>query len=462
MDTILIVEDEALIRWSIGGTLRAADLGVMEAGTLAEAERAVRDEEIDLILLDQMLPGGRGTDLFPLLRELGHPAPVIILTAVDTSQAAVDAMKLGAFDYLTKPVGEGALLSAVRRGLEDSRLKRRIALQLRRSRNGAGFQGMVGSSEIMRNIFSQIARVAASPTTTLLITGESGTGKELAAAAVHRLSGRHAAPFRAVNCSALAESLIESELFGHEKGAFTDARSQHRGLFETADGGTLFLDEIGDMPPPLQAKLLRVLEEKSFRRVGGVADIAVDVRIIAATNRDLEQRVADGSFRADLFYRLDVARIHLPPLRERGEDVCLLADWFLHKFNQKFRRKFRGVSAETRELFLRYSWPGNVRELGNMIERAVVLEEGEYLHSRNLRIAPPIPPVPEEKQAVRPEIGAGGVSLADLERRWIIEALEKAGRNQSRAARLLNISRDALRYKMKKFHLFGNPDADRV
>jgi two-component system, NtrC family, response regulator AtoC len=307
----------------------------------------------------------------------------------------------------------------------------------------------------MKKIFEQISRIAQSGGTTVLITGESGTGKELAARAIHFMGPRHDKALITVNFSALTETLVESELFGHERGAFTDARQQKKGMFEIADGGTIFLDEIGDVSPKIQVKLLRILEQKTFQRVGNANDISVDVRIIAATNRDLETLVKDEKFRSDFYFRLNVANIHMPPLRERGEDIILLAEFFLQEFNATFHKTFKGLSDDTKELFLNYDWPGNVRELRNVIERATLLDEGEYIFSHQIELGH-LNMLRAEKSADTPVAHIGNESLEDIERNAILQALEQTKFNQSQAAKLLKISRDTLRYRMKKYNLLNN------
>jgi two-component system, NtrC family, response regulator AtoC len=301
-------------------------------------------------------------------------------------------------------------------------------------------------------VFDDIMKVAGSMSTTVLITGESGTGKELAAKAIHFLSERRERPLMTVNCSALAESLVESELFGHEKGAFTDAHAMRPGVFELADTGTILLDEIGDVSPKLQVQLLRVIEEKTFRRIGSTKEIKVDVRIIASTNRPLGTLVREERFRADLYYRLNVANIAMPPLRDRGDDLLLLAEYFLHEFNTRFHKHFRGFHEEALAGLFRYQWPGNIRELRNTVERAVLLHEGDFVLHQHLEL--PLHPAEAEAKA-RASGNAEGVlpSLFDVEKQALLNALERAGNNQSQAARLLNISRDTLRYRIKKYKL---------
>jgi len=304
----------------------------------------------------------------------------------------------------------------------------------------------------MKKICEQISRIALSGGTTVLITGESGTGKELAAKAIHFKSERRDEPLMIVNCSALTETLIESELFGHEKGAFTDARNQKKGIFEIADGGTILLDEIGDISSKIQVKLLRVLEQKTFQRVGSTIDIKVDVRIVAATNRKLEKLVHEKKFREDLYYRLNVANIYMPPLRERGEDIIKLSEFFLHEFNTAFHKNFKGLSEDTKKMFLNYNWPGNVRELRNVIERAVLMDEGEYIFSHQVELGH-LHTLSHEIPTMDVELATSDQSLEEVEKKALRQALEKTNYNQSQAAKLLKISRDTLRYRMKKHSL---------
>lgn len=449
-ETILIVDDEKLIRWSLKQTLNQFGFNVLEASTMKEALSSVCEKEPDLILLDQRLPDGTGIDVLHKLQSLKNIAPVIMLTVIDRSDVAVEAMKLGAFDYITKPVNTEELTIVIEKALEATHVKRQLVQLLKEQEKKYSFHNMIATSPAMKKAFDIITKVAQSNTTTVLITGESGTGKELAARAIHQLSSRKDAPFMAVNCSALTETLIESELFGHEKGAFTDAKTQRKGIFELAENGTIFLDEIGDIAPAVQVKLLRVLEEKTFRRVGGAIDLNVDARIIAATNQSLEDRVSEGKFRTDLYYRVNVAHFHLPPVRERGEDVLLLAEYFLQEFNEKFHKHFKGLGEETKKIFLQYNWPGNVREIRNVVERAILLDNGEYVFSHHVKLGH-LHQLVANGQSSTHKISSEGMSLHDIEKQALIKALEKAGRNQSEAARLLKISRDTLRYRLKKY-----------
>ena len=461
-ESILIVDDEPLIRWSLKQELAKESYPTLEATTLAEALQQAADRDPDLILLDQRLPDGTGIEVLRQLREINCASPVILLTAYDRSDIAVQAMKLGAYDYLTKPVNNDELKLLIQKALEESKVRRQLARFVLAEDQNVGSK-IVGVSPAIKTVHDFIKKVSQSNTTTVLITGESGTGKELIARAIHCLGVRKNMPFMAINCSAIPEHLIESELFGHEKGAFTDARSQHKGIFELSNGGTVFLDEIGDMIPSLQVALLRVIEEKTFRRVGGSIDISVDVRIIAATNQQLEQRLAAGMFREDLFYRLNVASIEVPPLRQRGEDVILLAEHFLQQHNVTFNKRFRGLSEPTRQLFLHYSWPGNVRELKNVLERAILLYDEEYVQPRHVQLGSlnggsrkDVSPSSDfhHGHGHLPEAPATeSISLFELEREAIINALSRSNSNQSKAARLLKVSRDKLRYRMKKHGL---------
>ncbi len=451
--TILIVDDEKLIRWSLVQELTKLGFKTIESESLRHARSIIDSEEADLILLDQMLPDGTGIDLLTELKKDGILIPVIMLTAVDKSNTAVQAMKLGAFDYITKPVDFEILKILIEKACESSRLKRQVVQFLKDQQSTCGFYGLLGTSAPMKNVCEQIAKIASSSITTVLITGESGTGKELAAKAIHFLSERKDKPLITVNFSALTETLAESELFGHEKGAFTDARQQKKGMFELADGGTIFLDEIGDTSPKIQVKLLRVLEQKTFQRVGGTSDITVDVRIIAATNRHLEKLIKEEKFRADLFYRLNVVNLHLPPLRERKEDIIQLAEYFLHEFNKTFHKNFKGLSEETKKLFIQHGWPGNVRELRNVVERAVLMDEGDYIFSHSVELGH-LHTLGHESHPAPITLGQEGQSLTEIEKQVLLQALEKTNHNQSQAAKLLKISRDTLRYRMKKYGMF--------
>jgi len=449
---VLVVDDEPLIRWSLAERLRADGHVVTEAGTAAEAiDRAERG--VDLVLLDYRLPDDDGLVVLRKLRDLDLDILVVMLTAHKGVETVVEAMKAGAYDYATKPFDLDDVALRVTRALEATRLRR----ELRTLREGLARPfspaSIIGESEPMQRTKALVRKVATSPGSTVLITGESGTGKDLLAKVVHYSSHRAARPFLNITCSALAETLLESELFGYERGAFTDARQQKRGLLEQADDGTVFLDEIGEMSPALQAKLLRFLEEKTFRRVGGTADVHVDVRVVAATHRNLEESVRAGKFRQDLYFRLNVLRIEIPPLRDRGNDIALLAQHFVETFAREFKRSVPGMTAATEQLLKAYAWPGNVRELRNLVERAVLMTEDGVLDPADFETIRGSAGASDEAETGGFALPAAGVNLEEVERSLVVQALERAGGNQTRAAKLLGLHRDQIRYRIEKFSL---------
>ena len=457
---ILILDDERLVRWSLSERLRADGMQPVEAGTTAEAlEQAAKG--IDAAILDYKLPDGDGLSVLRRLRQMDPDLPVVMLTAHTDVAIIVDAVKAGASDYVTKPFDVKDVALRLQRAIDATgsyRELRRLKADLARPFN---FESMIGESPVMRQVKALASKVAQSPGSTVLITGETGTGKDLLAKVVHYGSSRAARPFMNITCSALPETLLESELFGHERGAFTDARQQKKGLFEQADQGTVFLDEIGETVPTLQAKLLRFLEEKAFRRLAGSADIKVDVRVIAATHQELEHQVREGKFREDLYYRLNVLRIAMPPLRERGDDVVLLAEHYTRLFSKDFRKGVRGLTAGAKRALCDYSWPGNVRELRNVVERAVLLAEGAMLEASDFDGLTPLlrpePPPSSASPVTASPAGAflpqEGLRLDDVERQLIILALERTSGNQTRAAALLGLHRDQIRYRMEKYGL---------
>lgn len=444
---ILVVDDEELIRWSLVERMRAEGHDVLEAGTGGEAIEVVHDG-VDLVLLDYKLPDMDGVTVLRRIKELDPDVLVILLTAYASVETAVEAMKEGAFHFANKPFDIDDVAFLVSRALETTQLRREVRRLRASQAQPYAVDRIVGQSAAMEMLRALLIKVADSPASTVLLTGESGTGKDLAAKVLHYNSDRANRPFMNITCSALPETLLESELFGHERGAFTDARQQKRGLFESADRGTVFLDEIGEMVPALQAKLLRVLEEKSFRRVGGVQDIKVNVRVIAATNRNLEEEVRAGRFRQDLFYRLNVLPITLPTLRQHSEDVPALVSFYIDAFNREFRKAVKGASPAAMKLLQSYGWPGNIRELRNAVERAMLLAGGEWLEASDFPLTSP---------TASPEVGfqlpAEGVNLEALEHSLVVQALERSGGNQTRAASLLGMNRDQIRYRIEKYGL---------
>lgn len=456
---ILVVDDEHLIRVWLDAHLSDAGYEISLAGSADEARASFAAHPPDAVLLDLRLPDGSGMDLLREYREADPDLVVVMLSAHGDIPTAVEAVKLGAHHFIEKPPKLEEILITLAHGLETRALRRTVS-GLRRQA-GWQFAGVevVGRSAAMRRIVDILGKVAASDGTTVLLRGESGVGKEVVAQAIHARSTRRDFPFLEINCTALPETLLESELFGHERGAFTDARERKQGLLELADRGTVLLDEIGDLPSGAQAKLLRFLETRTFKRVGGVRDIAVDVRVIASTNRDLETALRDGGFRQDLFFRLNVVPILIPPLRERSEDIEPLARYFLDRVTTQMRCPARQFAKDTVAMLSRYGWPGNARELRNVIERVVILEEGDVILPAHL---------PDEIQpggrlldlAPGYRLPAGGINLEALERDLIRQALAQAQGNKTRAAALLGLTRDTLRYRIEKHDLAASQTPD--
>ena len=440
MGRILVVEDEDFQRTELADFLREVGHEVFEAQDGRSALESARNQQIDIAILDKKLPDFDGLQLISELKKLNPEVDVVIVTAYGTIDTAVQAIKLGAYDFITKPVDLEELQLKIDRILEKRRLQAEIRLLRDELRRYQRVGEIVYKSKAMEQVMEIVRRVA--PTgTTVLITGESGTGKELIARAIHILSGRKGR-FVPVSCAAIPEHLIESELFGYEKGAFTGAVRSKPGKFELAHQGTLFLDEIGEMPLNLQVKLLRVLQDKEIERLGSTKAVKVDIRIVAATNRELEKLVKEGKFREDLFYRLNVVRIHIPPLRERREDIIPLAEHFLKVFSREMHKPIEGFSREAKQLLLSYDWPGNVRELQNAVERAVVLTRYNFIMPEDL-------PIARTSDSDRVQ----SLRLEDVERAHIKKVLEMTEYNISRAAELLGIHRNTLREKMKRYGL---------
>lgn len=449
--TILVVDDEQVHRYMLCSMFREWGWKCVEADDGRTAVEAVAKAPYDAVLMDVRMAKMDGMEAFTRIHALQPALPVVIMTAYSSVDDAVEAIKHGAHDYLTKPLDFDRLRLTLTRALDHHQVEeKRQQVQARESKGQIRSSSIIGNSPPMQELLEMISYVAATEAT-VLITGESGTGKELVAAELHKNSDRHDGPFVKVNCAALAETLLESELFGHEKGAFTGADRRREGKFVQADGGTLFLDEIGETTHAMQVKLLRVLQEHELQRVGGEETIKVDVRILAATNRDLAAEVKAGNFREDLYYRLNVVTLFVPPLRERQGDIPLLAAHFIRKFAEKNRRTVEAVTPRCMELLMRYGWPGNVRELENAIERGVILMRGDQLTEKSL-------PLPIQKQE---EGGMGGgaavpaASLQEAERLLILQTLEETGGNKSEAARRLGITRKTLQNKLQRYDVSG-------
>jgi len=449
--TILVVDDEQVHRYMLCSMFREWGWKCVEADDGRTAVAAVEKAPYDAVLMDVRMAKMDGMEAFARIHALQPALPVVIMTAYSSVDDAVEAMKHGAHDYLTKPLDFDRLRLTLTRALDHHQVEeKRQQVQARESQGQMRSSSIIGSSPPMQELLEMISYVAATEAT-VLITGESGTGKELVAAELHKNSDRHDGPFVKVNCAALAETLLESELFGHEKGAFTGADRRREGRFVQANGGTLFLDEIGETTHAMQVKLLRVLQEHELQRVGGEETIKVDVRILAATNRDLAAEVKAGNFREDLYYRLNVVTLFVPPLRERQGDIPLLVDHFVRKFAEKNRRTVEAVTPRCMELLARYGWPGNVRELENAIERGVILMRGDQLTEKSL-------PLPIQKQEESGTGGGGAVpaaSLQEAERLLILQTLEETGGNKSEAARRLGITRKTLQNKLQRYDVAG-------
>ncbi len=458
--TVLIVDDERTLARAIKAFLAESGYEAEVAGDGEQALGLLESLRPDVVFSDVRLPGMTGIELLRRIREFDAAIPVVIMTAYGTIEGAVEAVKLGAFDYLKKPVDLEELKLLADRARETSQLKQELSYYRSRAAQPVRFGEVIGQSPAIRGVLEQARQIAAlEETPPVLIVGETGTGKGLVARTIHASSPRSARPFIEVNCTALPATLMEAELFGHERGAFTDAKESKLGLFEAAEGGFLFLDEVGDIELSLQGKLLKAVEERSVRRVGGIRDRRIDVRILAASNRDLERDAQGERFRRDLYFRLAVIILRLPPLRERGEDILFLAEHFLRRFNAKYGKAAHGFDPQARERLLAYPWPGNVRELSHVMERAVLWSRGDLLGSEHLSLeipAAPAEPAPQaDGRGASESLPPPGTDLESWERTLIERALRESDGNQTRAAQRLGISRDTLRYRLKKYGIQG-------
>ena len=464
---VLIVDDEELISWALARELQHQGFQTLVAATGEGGMRLVAGEKPQVVLLDYRLPDADGLELLREIKALLPQTIVMLMTAYGGTDAAVKAIKLGAFDYITKPVDPEELQLQIHRGLDELAMRSEV-VKLRRELGARhSLEQIVGASPGMRQVITLVQKVADSRAPSVLVHGESGTGKEMIACALHYESERRDRPLVAINCGALPAHLLESELFGHEAGAFTDAKAVKKGQFELADGGTLVLDEISEMEPALHVKLLRVLETRAFKRVGGVRDIHIDVRVVAITNRNLEEMIAVGAFRPDLYYRLNLINIAMPPLRARDGDILLLANHFIAHFSRTLGKHFSGLEPAAQEALTTYHWPGNVRELRNIIERAMILENGPLILTSHLPAEitggasrPGRHPgegrdLKQQEAQLVGALPAEGFPLEEMERLMVTEALQRAGGNQVKAARWLSVSRDTLRYKMRKHGLLS-------
>lgn len=452
MDKILVVDDELNMRLVLKTLLKKEGYDVLTASDGLEALKVLKNGDIKVVVTDMKMPKLDGMGLLDRILQDYPSIPVILITAHGTVATAVDALKKGAFDYITKPFEQEDLKNVIRKAIRTQRLHEDEPIF---SPDEIDRQGIVGNSEAMQRVYDAIKKVA--PTmTTVLVTGETGTGKELIADAIHRNSTRKRNPLIKINCAAIADNLVESELFGYERGAFTGAVSAKPGRFELADKGTLFLDEVGELPKDMQVKLLRMIQENEFERVGGLRTIKVDVRLIAATNRNLLQDVKDGRFREDLYYRLNVFHTYVPPLRERKEDILTLADYFIQKFNKKLDRQVKCIAPDVQDLFIRYHWPGNIRELENLIERLVLMAGGDTLTHENIpqEVKLPLPQVsPQSDMQEKSFKDLMKSHMEELEKQAIIQSLEEYGGNVTKAAQHLGLSRKGLQLKMIKYNL---------
>jgi DNA-binding NtrC family response regulator len=449
---VLVVDDEKLIRWSLRQKFSEWNLETIEAGDGKTALKKIEDELFDLVMLDIRLPDKKGTILLKEIKKIRPDLPVVMITAYGVIDDVVEAMRSGAYDFITKPIDNTKLQSTIKNAMETAALKEEIAFLKEKEKKKFDLHQIVANSKIMNQIMEMVKKIAQSEASIILLQGESGTGKDLLAQAIHELSRRNQGSFLAINCSAIPENLLESELFGYEKGAFTDAKHQKKGVVELANKGTPFLDESSTLDIHLQAKLLRFLETHTFKRVGGLKDIDVDIRVITATNQNLDLAVKEGKFRQDLLYRLNVCPINIPPLRERKEDIISLAQHFISEQNIRFRKRIKGLDPASQRLLFDYNWPGNVRELRNAIERAMIFEEGSLITPDHLPIHLNHD-TPLSSTELKEDFTDHDLSLEAMEKTFLLDALKKAYGNKTQAAKLLKISRDTLRYRIKKFKI---------
>ena len=452
---ILVIDDEKLICWSFKQQLKKEGYSVETAESGEEGLERFKEKYPDVVFLDNKLPGKQGLELIREMKALKEDCYIIFMTAYGTIETAVMAMKMGAFEYVNKPFNFDEIELILENIEKKINLDNELQILRREQQDKLNFNHIIGTSKSMKRIIDLAKKISQSEATTVLLLGESGTGKDLLARIIHNNSNRKDKSFVTINCASLPETLLESELFGHERGAFTDAKTQKKGLFEVADGGTVYLDEIGEVNVALQVKLLNVLESRVFRRLGGTEDIRVNIRIIAATNQDLNAAIEQKKFRNDLYYRLKVFQLTMPPIRERREDIPLLVEYFIQSFNKQFRKNIKGVTENALNVLMNYSWPGNVRELRNVIERAIILETDEWIDTDNLPseisgVKPPTKITDVEKWLEIPE---EGFSIYEIEKSIIEMTLQKSGYNQTRAAEMMGVTRDTLRYKIKKYNI---------
>ena len=449
---ILVIDDEKLIRWSFEKHLNGQGYKVFSAETGEEGLKLFEEHNPDVVFLDNKLPKMQGLDVIPKIKALDKDAIIVFITAHGSIETAVKAIKLGAFEFVNKPFTFEEINVVLDNIKDKINISTEIQLLKRQQKEDITFDSIIGRSKEMKEIIQIADKITKTETTTILLLGESGTGKDIIAKAIHNESSRKSKPFVTINCSSFSDTLLESEIFGHEKGSFTDAKAMKKGLFEIAEGGTVFLDEIGEVNLSTQVKLLGVLENRNVRRVGGVVDIPVDIRIIAATNKDLKKSIEEKSFREDLYYRLKVFQINIPPLREHKDDIHDLIMYFISQFNNQFRKSIKGIEPDAENILLQYNWPGNIRELRNVIERAVILESNNNLHVESFpgEIRNINKPTEELSSPYEFQIPDDGISLEELEKQIIIKAMQKANNNQTLASQLIGISRDTLRYKLKK------------